>query len=349
MAAWVIFGVLTAVFAVSLAVRLAGGPAALEVSDVVPWAGLIAFFFLLASVGGGLLVVSALVSCSLLPVLASYQRRISWGAVVCLVSAGLMVLIDLGRPERVLNMVLHVQIVSPFAWDFVFLALSVALGFVCAVRKPGRVLACAAGLSGAAVMVVEGVIFVVSSGRDFWHSSSVPLLFLLEGVVAGFAIVAFVAPRGDGRLVRVLAALLAALLLFEAAEWVYAYLPLTGAAGDLALLIAGPLSPLYWFQIAACTALPIVLLLAVPREAVVRVSCVLALVGIVAAKLTFLLAGQSVDILGAFHAYVPSLLEVGLGVGSVGLAGLLFLVGARFLPLGAAGDGRTVDVQAVRA
>lgn len=343
MAAWVIFGVLTVVFAVSLVVRLMNGASALEVTDVIPWAGLIAFFFLLASIGGGLLIVSALIGFSIFPSLLVYQRNIAWGAVACLVAAGVMVLIDLGRPERVLNMLFHIHMASPFAWDFIFLALSVVLGFACAVFKPNRILACAAGISGAAVMVVEGIIFVVSSGREFWHSSSIPLLFLLEGVIAGFAIVAFASSRGDGKLVRALAVLLAVLLAFNVVEWVYAYMPFTGAAEDLALLTTGPLAPLYWFQLIVCTVLPLVLLVAVPRSAIVRASSVLVLIGIVAAKFTILLAGQSVDVMGIFQPYAPSLLEIGLSLGGLGFAGLLYLVGAKILLLGL---GKTAPVEA---
>lgn len=329
--AWTVCGVLTVAYVASWVVRLAGGPAMMETSDVIPWSGMMAFFFFLATAGAGLLVVGGAASFSLLPAVAKYQRWFYVGAVACFVSAGLVVLIDLGRPERVLNMLLFMRIASPFAWDFIFLALSVVLGAVCVLRKPGRVLSGVTAFAGLAVVAVEGLIFVVSPGRELWQSASVPLLFLLEALVAGMAVAALVAPRDKG-VVRGLLGLAAALLVFTVAEWMYAYLPGTGDAQALALLMGGPLAPLYWVQVVVCTLVPLVLLVAVPRGMSVRVASVLLLCGIVLAKLTIMLAGQSLDVTGVFHAYVPTLLEAGISLGSLGFAGLVALLGAKFVP-----------------
>lgn len=353
-AAWAAFGALTVVYAVALVARLMGGPAAMDVTSVVPWSCLIAFFFLLAGAGGGLLAAGAAASLGLLPSLARVQQRAYLAAVACFVAAGLTVLIDLGRPERVLNMILSIHLSSPFAWDFLFLALSVVLGAVCALRRPGKALACVAAAAGAAVMLVEGVILVVCAGHGFWHGALVPVLFLLEGLIAGLALVVAAAPTAGRRVALTLAALLGVLLLFNVAEWVYAYAPGTDAAAALALLVSGPLAPLYWLQIIAGVLVPAALLVAVPSPAVARVASVLALAGIVLAKFAILLAGQSLDILGAYAAYLPSLLDVALSAGAVGLAGLLFMAGVRLVPTAsydgaAAPAAEELDLQAAEA
>ncbi|MCI8424158.1 MAG: polysulfide reductase NrfD [Adlercreutzia sp.] len=331
-ASWVVFSALSVVYAVALVVRLSGGPAVLEVSDMVPWSSLIAFFFLLAGAGAGLLTVAALAVFGLLPSLAGRERRLYIAAAACFIAAGLTVLVDLGRPERVLNMMLYMHMMSPFAWDFIFLALSVVLALAAAVLRPNRALAAVTAASGAAVALVEGVILAVCAGNEMWQSSLVPLLFLLEGLVAGFALVAVAAPDSSRRVAGVLAALLVALALFNAAEWIHAYGGATGGAEAMALLMGGPLAPLYWLQIIGGILVPVVLLVVRPSAAATRAAGVLALVGVVLGKYAILLAGQALDASGVFHAAWPSLLEVGLVAGAVGFAGLLFVAGVRWLP-----------------
>lgn len=330
-AAWIAFGLLTAVYLIALAVRLFGGPSILEVSDIIPWSGLIAFFFLLAGAGAGLLVVAACVSLSLFPSLEKAQQRLYIVAFACFAAAGVTILIDLGRPERVLNMVLNMHLMSPFAWDFIFLALSVALSLVAIFRRPGRLFACVAAASGAMVALVEGVILAVCTGNELWQGALMPPMFLLEGLIAGFAVALFAAADPDRSLTAALGILLAVLLLFDAAEWVHAYAAGTEGAAAVALLVSGPLAPLYWAQILGCTLTPLVLLFARPTKAIAHTAAALALIGIVLGKFSVLLAGQA--LVGAvFVAYAPSLLEAGLCLGAVGMAGLVALAGSRLVP-----------------
>ncbi len=327
--AWVCCAVLTAVYVASWVVRLAGGPATMEASGVVPWGGMMGVFFFLATVGGGLLALGALVSWGLLPAVEKFQKAIYIGAVACLCAAGTVVLIDLGRPERVMNMILFMRLGSPFAWDFIFLAASIVLGAVAIFRRPGAVLGTAAGLCGLAVVAVEGVIFLVSPGRGLWNSVSVPVLFMVEAIVCGLAVAALAAPLKEDRTARPLAAALIVAAVFMVAEWGSAALAGTEEALDMVLLLSGPLAPLYWVQLVGCVVLPAVLLLAVQNRTAVRASAVLALIGVLLAKLTILLAGQMIDVTGIVVAYAPSLLEIAIGFGSAGFAGLLYLAGAK--------------------
>lgn len=327
--AWVCCAVLAAVYVVSWIVRLAGGPATMEASSTVPWGGMMGVFFFLATVGGGLLALGALVSWGLLPAVEKFLKPIYIGAVACLCAAGTVVLIDLGRPERVMNMILFLRFGSPFAWDFIFLAASIVLGAVCIFRRPGFGLGTATGLCGLAVVAVEGVIFLVSPGRGLWDSVSVPVLFIVEAVVCGLAVAALMAPTKEDRTARPLAAALILVAVFMVAEWGSAAMAGTEEALDMVLLMSGPLAPLYWIQLVGCVAVPAVLLLAVQNQTVVRVSAVLALVGVLLAKLTILLAGQMIDVTGVVVVYAPSLLEVAISCGSAGFAGLLYLVGAK--------------------
>jgi Ni/Fe-hydrogenase subunit HybB-like protein len=50
------------------------------------------------------------------------------------------------------------------------------------------------------------------------------------------------------------------------------------------------------------------------------------------AKSLIIVAGQSITLVLGTGTYTPSLVEFGGVIGMIGLAGLLFLLGTRFLP-----------------
>ncbi len=58
---------------------------------------------------------------------------------------------------------------------------------------------------------------------------------------------------------------------------------------------------------------------------------VLVILGVLAAKLVVLTAGQAIPFFQAETTYIPTLVEFGGVVGILGLAGLLFLLGKRLL------------------
>ena len=67
------------------------------------------------------------------------------------------------------------------------------------------------------------------------------------------------------------------------------------------------------------------------RNAVI-VSSVLVVLGVFVAKSVTLVAGQALPFMQAQASYTPTIVEAGGVIGVAGLAGLLYLLGKRFVP-----------------
>ncbi|HEU5318534.1 MAG TPA: NrfD/PsrC family molybdoenzyme membrane anchor subunit [Chloroflexota bacterium] len=274
-------------------------------------------------------------------------------------AAGLtFVWLDLGRPERALNLLLRWSPRSVMGWMTVFYGLFtlalVALLYAVWTKREGWLRPLAA--AGTAVMVAfaggEGALFGVLGARPYWNSGMRPIEFLAGGLLAGVAVVAIAAAtvleRGERRRAALLAlrpyllALLglnALLLWAETTLSLYAAIPAHAEA--YRLVLQGPHAWVFWgIQVAVGIILPLALL-ARPVPATVGFAGLAILVGYVGSKLNMVIPGLAVsELQGLASAYVherltfhylPSAAEWLLAGGVVGMALVLFLGASRLL------------------
>ena len=314
-------------------VQLTQGFDVLGVSQAVSWGVYIAAFFLLAGAGSGLIILAAAADLGWLAALQGQRRMLLTAAIGCFVAAGVMILMDIGKPERVINMILSPNFGSMFVWDFYALALSVVLALVYLYLGPvGKWLPWAAAIVAAAVVIVEGWILSSSAATVMWHSALVPVIFLLEGLVTALALI--VLANGKAAVGRFLAGLLVAVLALTLIE----LFTLTNAGepeqvAGVGLLLGGSLAVYYWGQLLLGLAVPFVLLVwAGKNRSAVMAAAILAIIGVFVAKMVLLVAGQALPFMGAQVSYMPSLVELAGVVGMLGLAGLVYLLVNRYLP-----------------
>jgi dimethyl sulfoxide reductase membrane subunit len=327
---WLVgLGVLVVIGLAAWVVQLTQGLDTLGVGQSVVWGAYIAAFFLLAGAGAGLVMLAAAGEMGALPVLRGMRRSLLLGALGSFIAAGVVILMDIGKPERVLSMLFSPNFKSMFVWDFYSLAISVVLVLACLLVAPkSKALLGVAGVAGIAVVVVEGWILSVSAGTPLWHSSLIPVVFLLEGLIVAISLVVLLG--GVGSLRGTLASLLLVSLILAVVEQVtVSYGGDADAAAGMRLLSGGSMVPLYWGELALGVALPFVLLVWVGAGA--GLAAVLAILGVFVAKLDLLVAGQSLPFMGAQAVYGPSLVEVAGVVGMVGLAAFLFVLGRRVI------------------
>ena len=335
---WLVgLAILVLIGIVAWVVQLTQGFEVLGVGQTIVWGAYIATFFTLAGLAGGLVIFTALADLGVIPSLQPYRRSLLLGALACYVASGFMILMDIGQPLRVLNMIVSANLSSPFVWDFASLALSVIVTAIYLFRgAKGKWLPAVAGVVAGLVIVMEGWILSMSAGGTLWHGGMMPLVFLVEGVLTASAITLLAAsnPQVAGWLRRVLLVLLPTLVvltLFEVAPVTYAGNP--EAQAETALFLSGSLAPVYWGQVLLGIVVPFVLLAwAGANRTATNIAAVLALLGVLVAKLVVLLAGQALPFMQAEATYAPTLVEVGGVVGILGLAGLLFLLGKRVVP-----------------
>ena len=335
---WLIgLAVLVVIGLVAWVVQLTQGAGVLGVNQAIVWGAYIATFFSLASLASGLVILAALADLGVIPGLQAYRRSLLLGALAAYIASGVTILMDLGQPLRVLNMILSLNISSPFVWDGASLAVSVIVTVIYLLAGPkGKWLPTLAGVVAALVILVEGLILSMSVGGPLWHGGMMPVVFLVEGLLLAGAVllIAPLEPPALGwlrRAVLVLVPTLVVLNLLEIAAVNYSGNPEAQAA--VAVFWSGSLAPLFWGQAVLGLLVPFVLLAWVSRNrTAVILAAVLVILGVLVTKLGVLISGQALTYMQGQATYVPTLVEVGGVVGIVGLAGLLFLLGKRLLP-----------------
>ncbi len=129
--AWLVgMVVLVVIGAIAWIVQLSKGMSVLGINQIVPWGLYIAAFFTLVGLASGLLILAVLSDLGVIPGLNASRRNLLIGALASYIAGGIMILMDIGKPLRVLNMVFKAQILSPFVWDFFSLALGVIMTIV---------------------------------------------------------------------------------------------------------------------------------------------------------------------------------------------------------------------------
>jgi dimethyl sulfoxide reductase membrane subunit len=336
-----VIGVLVSLVVIGVAawlVQLVMGMSVIGTGQAVVWGSYIALFFVLAGAAGGLVVLAALGDLGVSPAFQAVRGRALLLALAAYVAAAFAILMDIGRPERVFGFLFSPNLGSMFVWDFYALALAVIVtaAYLYLGAKP-KWLPTLAAVVATAMIVLEGCILAVTAGRPLWHSSLVPVVFLLEGlIVAASLVLLFFGGSSDTKEAssRLLKWLLPALLLTTVLELVtVSYGGDPGAAAAGSLLTSGSLAPIFWGQVLLGVILPWALLVAAGKNrAMVALAALLASVGVFAAKLALLVAGQSFPFLQGQAVYMPTLVEVGGLIGLVALVGLLCVIGSRVLP-----------------
>jgi molybdopterin-containing oxidoreductase family membrane subunit len=296
-----------------------------------------------------------------LPTFRPYARMSALFAFVSLLAGGLFIFVDIGRPERMWQMLRLDHLGSPMLWDValtvVYLLVStiylwslMAPGKMEKVLKPMALLALLAGLADG----LTGFVFATQVAREFWFSAVQPVSFFVAALAsAGAAILLFLLvmrPSGHVTLdccdLNPLAGLTAVALgidlMLIASEIIT--LAFTRSPDALELVQFMVTSPLFWIEIVAALIAITLLLLPATRSIPgwVSLAAVLALVDLALKRFLFVRLGfvaPNIKYPGAIApvtSYAPSLVEWGVVIGLVGLFALLLTVGFRSLRLSAA-------------
>jgi len=241
-------------------------------------------------------------------------------AAVSVAIAAMTIIPDLGRPERIYNLLLHPRWSSPLIWDvniiicyFVFAVVDL---WVLAGRRPSsqkakilRVLAYV-GLPMAVLLhSITAWIFGLQISRPWWNTALMAPLFVTSAILSGTALVALVAlaahrfdrlhvPEETWRAVcGLMAAAIAVDLFLVGSDYItllWGNVPRERAALNL-ILPGGSWQWLFWLEWVVGGLVPFVLLV-VPRFrsrlSLVAVASVLVLVGVYAFRIELVVGGM---------------------------------------------------------
>jgi molybdopterin-containing oxidoreductase family membrane subunit len=172
------------------------GHAAYNASSVGLMWGLpiVTYDFLLMS-SAGLALVASMWTVFGLADFAPIARRATWLALALLVGAVAALFLELGHPLRALYAIpANLQIKAPLFWKVIAVAVFAACLILMATGwlskgdgKPSGGVARLAALAALGVVFTGALMYATLSMRPFWHSGEVPVMVLVEAVLAGLA------------------------------------------------------------------------------------------------------------------------------------------------------------------
>ncbi|MCX5906324.1 MAG: polysulfide reductase NrfD [Deltaproteobacteria bacterium] len=292
-------------------------------NSAMPLGWPIAVYFFLTGSLAGLYITS---------VIATLMKKEEWqpvakigavGAVVLLLTAPVLLIIDLNQPFRFWHLFFYLNPTSPLTWGSFFLAMDgvVCLAYAYFVLQGNTRMARIWGLGGLPIAIAghgyTGFFLALSKARAFWNTALNPALFMVSAMVCGLAVMIVLinlwlrryAPEMSPEQVEkhkgVIGTLLRILMIFIVADLFLIGSDLTVLASSdtesyamLQLLTTGQFA--IWFlgiELLLGAVLPLALL-SVPKirmiPAVQYASAALVIIGIFVMRIIIVIGGQSV-------------------------------------------------------
>ena len=293
--------------------------------------------------------------------------RLSGLVAVALLAGGLSVLVlYLGRPDRLVVAMTHYNFTSIFAWNIFlytsFFAVVALYLWTMFERRMNGYTARAGVLAFLWRLVLTtgtGSIFAFLVAREAYHSAVLAPLFIAMSFAYGTAVFVLVLmaacrwserPLGDellARLGNLLGIFVAAVLYFVAVyHLTNLYIARQWELQRFLLLEGGIYTALFWIgQVLVGSVVPLVLIFAVRSRAALAGAAACVIAGGLAQLYVIIIGGQAYpqqifpgrEVSSSFFdgvvaSYTPSLPEVALGLGGVGLALALTVIGLKALP-----------------
>ena len=306
---------LTAIGAGLWIYQLTAGMINTEMRNLDSWGLYITMFMFLVGLSAGGLIISSVPRAFGMAGFGGISKVAVWTSICCTVIAALFVVVDLGQPLRLWELLAYSNLTSPLMWDIIvittYLILSVAYLWAMLRAEAGKVsqgalraVSTVALVCAVLVHSVTAWIFGLQAGREFWHTALLAPWFVSSALVCGVALVLVVVIslrkagylRLDQANVVKLAKLLGAFVLvdlyFFGCDLLTSAFPGGSGAEVVAMLTTGPLAPFFWTEIVGCILAAAVCF--VPRlrtSPLIVVASVLAIAGIFCKRVQLLVGG----------------------------------------------------------
>jgi len=298
---------------------------------------------------------------------AAYKplSRLSGLLAIALLAGGLCILVlDLGRPDRLIVAMTTYNFESVFAWNiFLYTGFIAVVGVYMWVQMTHK-LRRFQGLAGTVALIWRlvlttgtGLIFGMLVAREAYDAAVMAPLFIAMSLAFGTALFILVAVGLYGhaaadmirRMGRLLGIFAAAVLYFTAAQHLTNLYAAEHAGVERFILAdGGAITSLFWVgQVLLGGIVPLFLLFTGAQGSRrIMTACALVILGGFAQVYVIIIGGQAYPLEmfpgvavsstffdGQIATYGPSIFEILLGLGGVAIAGLIALVGLRALPL----------------
>lgn len=190
-------------------------------TNVVMWGQYILFFMFFVGLSAGGLIVASAGRLFGVKAFKPIVRLAVLEATVAIILAATFILPDLGRPERVVNILLYGNLTSPMIWDiiivFAYMAMSIAYVWLyaradlarehspialgtsasdAAAARDQRIIGALAWVALPAAILLHSItawIFGLQISRGFWYSAIMAPMFISSALVSGLGLVILLA------------------------------------------------------------------------------------------------------------------------------------------------------------
>lgn len=350
-------GVLILIGLAGLVHYLIDGHAAYGTHRQVPWGILISTYVFFVVSSTGLCLVSSLGHVFGLKQFEVIGKRAIAMAIVTILAGFAVIATEIGHPFRMLIYNILTPNLNAAIWwmgtlyGLYLLFILVEFGFMIKVNHKFAGYAGLAGfIAGVAAHSNLGAVFGFLDARPWWHGPFLPIYFILSAAVTGCAIVLLMFSLRYAREImpasvrtalvsvsKLFCLLLGILIFFEI--WkvltsIYGAPP--GKYEAMMALLTGPLAVSFWvFEVFLGMLIPFVLILATRGQSLgaATIAAGSSIIGIFFMRLNLVVAGQlvpmrgDVDRVGAggLLSYTPSLTEVAIVLGGIGLCLLMYI------------------------
>ncbi|MDR1422100.1 MAG: polysulfide reductase NrfD [Coriobacteriales bacterium] len=193
------------------------------------WGLYIAIFAFMVGAAAGGMIVSSSIYLFKLDVLKPFARIASLSAFACILGAGLMIILDLGSINHIVNILTSANFRSPLVWDIcvitgylIITALSVIFQMLPSWKRRGifgsaviqvwseqktvdfsatwsRRVALVGLPFAVLIHTVTALIFATQAAREWWHTAILPPDFIAMAVASGSALVLMVCMVASGK------------------------------------------------------------------------------------------------------------------------------------------------------
>jgi len=315
-----VLGILVVAGAAAWVYQLAHGLSATGMRDVVSWGMYIFTFAFLVGLSAGGLIMASAAEVFGVEALKPLRRLGVLTAAACVTAAAVIILPDLGRPDRAFNLFIHPNWRSPLIWDLLIISVYFAFAVVdlwvmthrtTEPARRARALKALAFIGLPTAVLLHSItawIFGLQIARTWWNTALLAPIFIASAIVSGTAFITLIAlvlrryerialPEATWRwLTGLLAAGIAVDLFFVACDYItiiWGNVPRQRAALDV-ILPGGSWQWLFWVEWVLGGIVPFVLLVTPSlrrRFGAIGTAGVLVMVGVFAYRIELVGAG----------------------------------------------------------
>ena len=184
----------------ALGYQLVNGLGVTGMNNATSWGLYITMFMFFVGLSAGGLIVSSSATVFNIPAFKVVAKPATILSTVCIIVAGIFIMVDIGSPFRVLNLILHSQFKSPLMWDVcvitLYLCINVVYLYLMTRKEPSKkALSVMSRIALPVAILVHSVtawIFGLQIAREGWHSALMAPLFVASALDSGLALLIIV-------------------------------------------------------------------------------------------------------------------------------------------------------------